>query len=669
MASPHQKLVIFTEHRDTLTYLHQRIETLFGRPDACRHPWRHGRGERAKAQERFRTDAQTAVLLATDAAGEGINLQRAHLMVNYDLPWNPNRIEQRLGRIHRIGQDQVCHLWNLVAEETREGDVYHTLFAKLEEARTALGGQVFDVLGKVQFEGRLLRICSSRPSAMATGRSSARLTQAVEHALDQDAIRDLLDEHVLVHDAMDATGVRRIREDMERAELRRLQPYYVESFFLEAFGRLGGTVRQREPHRYEVTHVPAPVRGRDRLIGQGEPVMARYERIVFEKALRTAEGRPPAVFVHPGHPLLVSTIDLTLERHRDLLRRGTVLVDERDPGTDPRVLFYLEHAVADASVTRSGERRVISKRVLFVELGADGTARHIAYAPYLDYRPLAADEPVIDAILARPEAAWVTRDIEGRALAHAIETVVPEHLAEVREPRLALLAKTEAAVKERLTREINHWDHRAAELRDQERAGKLNARLNSDEAAKRADGLQARLSRRMEEIALERQISALPPVVLGGLLVVPAGLISAMTGSPLPTAARVADTQASAARARAAVMAAERALGNVPVDREWDRLGYDIESAIPGTGKLRFLEVKGRVSGADDVTVTKNELLYGLHQPDDLILAIVEFTSDDAERVHYVRRPFEGLGVTTDFNGSSVDIPLRQLLGRATGPA
>src|SRR5262249_39475495 len=163
------------------------------------------------------------------------------------------------------------------------------------------------------------------------------------------------------------------------------------------------------------------------------------------------------------------------------------LVDDRDPGMQPRVLFFLEHAVADASTTRSGERRVISKRVLFVELGADGAARHAAYAPYLDYRPLALDDPDVEVILVRPECAWITREEEQRALAFAIERVVPEHVAEVREPRLALLAKTEAAVKERLTREINHWDHRANELRDQERAGKVNARLNSDEAAKRAD--------------------------------------------------------------------------------------------------------------------------------------------------------------------------------------
>jgi superfamily II DNA/RNA helicase len=122
--SPHQKLVIFTEHRDTLSYLEQRVKTLLGRNEAVViiHGGM-GREERLKAQECFKHDPEVQVLLATDAAGEGINLQRAHLMVNYDLPWNPNRIEQRFGRIHRIGQSEVCHLWNLVAEETREGDV------------------------------------------------------------------------------------------------------------------------------------------------------------------------------------------------------------------------------------------------------------------------------------------------------------------------------------------------------------------------------------------------------------------------------------------------------------------------------------------------------------------------------------------------------------------
>src|SRR6202011_558162 len=129
--------------------------------------------------------------------------------------------------------------------------------------------------------------------------------------------------------------------------------------FLEAFQRLGGNARQREPRRYEVTHVPAPVRNRDRLIGTREPVLPRYERIAFEKSLVAPPGQPLAAFVCPGHPLLDATIDLTLERHRDLLKRGAVLVDERDAGTRPRVLFTIEHTIQDASLTRSGERRVV----------------------------------------------------------------------------------------------------------------------------------------------------------------------------------------------------------------------------------------------------------------------------------------------------------------------
>ncbi len=591
-----------------------------------------GREERLKVQESFKHDPQVQVLLATDAAGEGINLQRAHLMVNYDLPWNPNRLEQRFGRIHRIGQNEVCHLWNLVAEETREGDVYRKLLEKLEQARQALGGQVFDVLGKLQFEGKSLRellIEAIRYGERAEVK--AFLNTVLDISLDRGHLQDLIEERVLAHDAMDASRVQRIREDMERADARRLQPHYIESFFLEAFKRLGGTVKQRETRRYEITHVPAPVRNRDRLIGVGEPVLPRYERIAFDKSLVAPQGQPLAAFVCPGHPLLDAVIDLTLERNRDLLKRGTVLVDERDPGTQPRVLFYLEHAIQDAGLTRAGERRVVSKRMLYVEQDAAGATRHVQYAPYLDYRPLAPGEPGIDAILDRPECQWIDRELERRAQGYAIAQVVPEHLAEVRGAKLDLIAKTEAAVKDRLTKEITYWDHRAEELKLQEQAGRPNARLNSGEARKRADLLQGRLQKRLEDLKLEAQLSPLPPVVLGGLLVVPLGLIQAMTGQVVAgTPAHPADTQASAARARAIVMDIERGLGFDPTDREFDKLGYDIESRVPGTGKLRFIEVKGRVSGAPTITVTRNEILYSLNKPDDFILAIVEFLDDDS---------------------------------------
>jgi superfamily II DNA or RNA helicase len=664
--SPHQKLVIFTEHRDTLNYLRQRIASLLGRPDSVViiHGGM-GREERMKAQEAFRHDPEVQVLLATDAAGEGINLQRAHLMVNYDLPWNPNRLEQRFGRIHRIGQTEVCHLWNLVAEETREGDVYHRLLEKLEQARRALGGQVFDVLGKLQFEGRSLRellIEAVRYGERAEVR--ARLTQIVENAFDKRQLQDLLEERALVHDSMDVTRVHRIREDMERAEARRLQPHYIESFFLEAFHRLGGTIKQREPRRYEITHVPAPIRNRDRLLGVGQPVVPRYERVAFEKDLVTPPGLPPAAFLCPGHPLLNAVLDLVLERNRDLLRRGTVLVDERDLGTQPRVLFFLEHSIQDASVTKSGDRRVVSKRLLFVEIDSAGAARHLNYAPYLDYRPLQPGEPVLDDIVTRPECGWINRDLESKAQGHAIANVVPEHLTELRNRKLPLLDKTEAAVKDRLTKEIVYWDNRAAQLKAQEQAGKTNARLNSGEARKRADELQARLQRRMEEIQKERQLSPLPPVVLGGLLVVPIGLIRAIGGVPQASAQTTVDTQAAAARAREIVMEVERELGFRPVDREFEKLGYDIESAIPGTGRLRFIEVKGRIAGSDTVTVTRNEILYSLNKPDDFILALVEFDGPD-HRIHYLRRPFQR---EPDFGVTSVNYDFTELIARAEPP-
>ena len=178
--------------------------------------------------------------------------------------------------------------------------------------------------------------------------------------------------------------------------------------------------------------------------------------------------------------------------------------------------------------------------------------------------------------------------------------VVPEHLAEVRGPRLALIAKTEAAVKDRLTKEITYWDHRAEQLKLQEQAGKPNAKLNSAEARKRADLLQGRLQKRLEELKLEAQISPLPPVVLGGLLVVPMGLLAAMTGRELTVPTSPTDTQESAARARAAVMDVERGLGFEPTDRELEKLGYDIESRVTWHRQAALHRSEGPRRGCTD---------------------------------------------------------------------
>jgi hypothetical protein len=397
----------------------------------------------------------------------------------------------------------------------------------------------------------------------------------------------------------------------------------------------------------------------------GEPVLPRYERVTFEKHLIAPPGQPLAAFLCPGHPLLEAVVDLTLEQHRDLLRRGSVLVDDRDPGDQPRVVLYLEHALQDGTTTPSGERRVISRRMLYVELDAAGKARDAAYAPYLDYRPLAASDPSPETILAQPQCAWIGRELEATAISYAITHVVPQHLEEVSRRRLEWVEKTRAAVRDRLAKEIAYWDHRAQELRLQEQLGRPNARLNSQEAQRRADELAARLQRRLAQLDLEAQIAPLPPVVVGGFLVVPAGLLAKLTGKAVAEVETSVDTQAVAARARAIVMEVERRLGYDPLDKEQQQLGYDIESRDPRTGKLRFIEVKGRVAGAATVTVTRNEILTSLNKPDDYILAIVEFFDGDAHRVHYVRRPFRQ---EPDFGVTSVNYALAELLARAEEP-
>ncbi len=667
-AAPGKKIIVFTEHLDTLHYLRRRIATLFGREEAivCIHGGVK-REERLDAQEAFRHDPKVQALLATDAAGEGVNLQRAHLMVNYDLPWNPNRLEQRFGRIHRIGQSEVCHLWNLVAADTREGDVYQTLLKKLDNAREALGGQVFDVLGRLHFGGKSLSdllIEAVRYGERPDIRK--RLTTTIGDALDYDKIKDLLEDHALAPAVMDDREVRRISADMERAEARRLQPHFVKAFFKEAFEQFGGTMKEREPKRYQIPRVPHAVRRRDPRAGGGKPVAQAYERIAFDKSLADTRGKPPAAFVCPGHPLLDAVIDLALERYGDLLKGGAVLVDENDEGLHPRVLFYLEHAIRNQRPDRTGTYRTISKRMLHVEMDADGQTRRMGCAPYLDYRPLAEGEPSWRRILERPECAWVRSDLEEKAKAYAIGKIVPEHLGEIREARLELIDKTRAAVQDRLTKEIAHWDRRAEELKAQERAGKQGARLNSGEARKRADDMRARLGRRLRELDLEAVISPLPPVARGGALVVPKGLIDQMLGRP-PEAG---DAQSNknkmdiAARGREIVMDIERKMGYEPTDREFDKLGYDIESAPARGGRLRFIEVKAREAQADTITVTRNEILCSLNKPEDYILAIVLYEDDiwtGAHTVHYVRRPFER---EPDTGACSVNYTVAELLAR-----
>jgi SNF2 family DNA or RNA helicase len=663
-----EKLIIFTEHRDTLRYLADKIRSLLGSDEAVITI--HGgmlRDERRKVEELFKQDKEVRILIATDAAGEGINLQRAHLMVNYDLPWNPNRIEQRFGRIHRIGQTEVCHLWNLVSRETREGMVFQRLFEKLEQEREALKGKVFDVLGKVTFENKPLR--DLLIEAIRYGNDPAvrdRLNQVVDNSLNREELQRLLDENVLTEDTMDVHRVMAIREDMERMEAHKLQPHFIESFFIEAFQSVGGKIRAREKGRYEITSVPFAVRNRDMQIGFGEPVLSRYERVCFDKPYCNIQGQVPAALIAPGHPLLEATIDLVRERNMDVLKRGAVFVDDNDFSTDARLLFYIEDSVQDGVMLPNGSKRVISKHIHFVEIKEDGTAVNAGYAPYLDYRAANDDEAEAVRRFLNSQR-WLKANVEDIAVGYAISEIIPAHVKEVRERKIKLIDKTMKAVKERLTAEIQYWDFRAADLKMKESAGKTNAKLNSQMASRRAEELEARMQKRLAELETEKCISAMPPVVVGGAIVIPRGLLNKLLGRP--------DTFAEDAFARReieliamkTVMEIETSLGYSPRDVSAAKVGYDVESTIPlnlrkpGGTTLRFIEVKGRAAGADTITVSKNEILTAFNKPDEYILAIVE-VDGNSTKTYYLQRPFRE---RPDFAATSVNYSIKELIDGA----
>ncbi len=660
-----EKLIIFTEHKDTLRYLTDKIRSLLGRKEAVVNI--HGgmlRDERRKVEQLFKQDKEVRILIATDAAGEGINLQRAHLMVNYDLPWNPNRLEQRFGRIHRIGQTEVCHLWNLVSQETREGMVFQRLFEKLERERETLKGKVFDVLGKLTFDNKSLRdllIDAVRYNNQEDVRQ--RLFEVVDHSLDRETLERLLDEHALSENTMDVHQVIAIREDMERMEAHRLQPHFIESFFLEAFRSVGGKIQSREKGRYEISSVPFVVRNRDMQIGFGEPVLNRYERVCFDKSFCNIQGQSQAALIAPGHPLLEATIDLIRERNIDVLKRGAVFIDDSDLSTDARLLFYVEDSVQDGVITPNGSKRVISKHIHFVEIKEDQSATNAGLAPYLDYRAAGTEEHAeIREFLKNQQ--WLQEDVEDIAVGYAISEVIPAHVNEVRARKIKLVDKTTKAVKERLTAEIQYWDFRSADLKMKEQAGKINAKQNSRMAARRAEDLESRMHKRLAELEKEKNISALPPIIVGGAIVIPRGLLDILTGRP-----DIFTTDAAARRevelaAMRTVMDIEASLGFIPRDVSAAKVGYDVESQMPQNNRgmenstLRFIEVKGRAKGATTVTVSKNEVLTAFNKPEEFILAIVE-VDESATKTVYLKKPFSE---RPDFAATSVNYNIVDLI-------
>jgi len=652
-----RKMIIFTEHRDTLNYLLERISNLIGTPEKI--VTIHGstkREDRRRNQALFTSDRDIQFLLATDAAGEGINLQRANLMVNYDLPWNPNRIEQRFGRIHRIGQTEVCHLWNLVAFETREGSVFQRLFEKLETQRDRLGGKVFDILGQVFEQQSLKQLLLEAIRYGDQPEIQARLNQVVDDALDVEHLKRILERNALASEAMTSAKVFRIREEMEEAEARKLQPFFIQSFFEEAFSHFGGQLRAREPRRFEATHVPGVIRNRDARLGGNVPVLRRYERICFDKDHVLSEGKPPAILINPAHPLMQSTLDLVLEKHRGILKQGTVLIDRADEGTEPRMLFMMTHSIREGAQREGESNKSASQQMHFVSVNPSGTVQLGGHAPYLDCDlPKPGELELVQPLLSEE---WLQAGLEDMALEHVVSNLVPGHLEEVQDRRTRWVSSARTAVQDRLVKEINYWTHRYEQLKLDVDSGR-QPRMRPDNAKRRATELSDRLEIRLQELDRQLHLISQTPVVVGGSLIVPQGLLDQRSGKEVPQWASDAEARSRIEQAAMrAVMEHERSLGYEPVDVSAQKYGWDITSRM-GNGEVRFLEVKGRVQGSRTVTLTKNEILAALNQPERWFLSIVMVEEDQVDGPHYIQHP---ITQEPDFAVTSVNLNLTKLL-------
>lgn len=314
-----RKIIVFSENRDTLDYIEDRLAELLGRTVDVQVI--HGAmswADRRLSQARFIAEPSSSVLIATDAAGEGVNLQVAHLMVNYDVPWNPNRLEQRFGRIHRIGQRHTCHLWNLVAADTREGDVFLKLLEKVEVQRQALGDQVFDVLGEVLTDFSLSQLLT---------RAVGRETDHGEIEAELDTVSERLESAVTKRAASVSTltldELAGLRREMEIAKAMSFQPDVARDFTLRAAPLFHVDIAT-QGNAWRVAYVPTKLR---ELFGSS--LMTRYDRVAFEHSDDPIFTADPPELIAPGHPLVSALVGVVGDELGSALSRGIVLSDNR----------------------------------------------------------------------------------------------------------------------------------------------------------------------------------------------------------------------------------------------------------------------------------------------------------------------------------------------------
>ena len=321
------KLLLFTEHRDTLNYVKEHL-TRWGYM-VCEIHGGMNPHERKRAQEQFRAQAQVCV--ATEAAGEGINLQFCHLMINYDMPWNPTRLEQRLGRIHRIGQRDDCYVFNFVATSGEDGDaivegrILERLLEKLESMKASLAGRVFDVIGEVLSLNDVNLPEMLREAAVDPRRLDDYLDQI--DRINPDKLREYEQATgiALARGHVDFSGFQQRNLEVEE---RRLMPKYVEDHFIDASKRIGLRVEPRADGLWRIEHVLADLRS-ERLASVQKLGKANneYRKVTFQKDVLEQDQHLDAVLLGPGHALYAAVDERLNEALAPALAGTAVFMD------------------------------------------------------------------------------------------------------------------------------------------------------------------------------------------------------------------------------------------------------------------------------------------------------------------------------------------------------
>jgi superfamily II DNA or RNA helicase len=592
-----EKLLVFTESRETLEYLSEKLRA-WGYSVVILHGGMN-LDARIRAEHEFRERAQ--VMVSTEAGGEGINLHwRCSLMVNYDLPWNPNRLEQRMGRIHRYGQTKEVHIYNLVAVDTREGKVMEALFQKLERIRQALGSdRVFDVIGDV-LPGKSLK--DLIVEAVVHRRSLEEIVAEIERIPDEIAIRKSR-EAILEGLATRHVDLQKVLGETRRAKENRLVPEYIERFFLRASNLLQVPLEQRKDGLWRIPNVPYQIREVSPSFKNhfGE-VFREYGKIAFDKE---NARRQQAEFVAPGHGLIESVIDRLLHESVQDLQRGAAFADP--DGRLDGYLWFIEGEIRDGADTTAG------KRLFAIYQPKGGTLRLVPASILWDMKPI------------HSQPGWDTAVDQGAVLSFAVEHVLDTYKTELLQQR-----QRDAEIKRKygirsLDQMIMASDAKLIDYETRRSRGEeVPEPTIQNELRTKEDLLGKR--RKLEE-SIRKEVSLLPlePRIVGVARVIP---------EPAPDS-NLREDEAVAEIGMRLAMEYEQAQGRVPEDVSLQNLGYDIRSTA--CEAVRYIEVKAR-SRTGAVALTPNEWLMALRLGDEYWLYVVENVASEPA-LHRVKSP------------------------------